>query len=251
MAGSARSRQKAEGSRGSRARKGRLLRAAFCLLPAAFCLLGPAGCATEQRPAAPAVDPLLGGPPLRPAPATPGSQAAAQPPTAPGPAPLPAPSSATSTAALAQGAFQPLDPNHDLRIGGPTAQPTGNSAGGTWRGQSAPTDVALQRPEPTAETPPAQRLQPQPGPTAQPTCVCPPPAAAARVATFEQAQVLLRAHGVTWQRLETGGDAGEWKFSCSIPSRQNPNIRQSYEARANDQVAALRAVLEQMEREQR
>jgi hypothetical protein len=180
--------------------------------------------------------------------AAPGSRAAALPPAATGPAPLPAASSATSTAALATGAPQPLDPNHDLRIAG-TAQPTSNP-GGTWRGQSALADVALQRPETAGETPSAQRLQPQP---VTPTAPAPvyPPTASSRVTTFEQAQVLLRAHGVTWQRLETSGDTGEWKFSCWIPSRENPNNHQTYQARANDQIAALRAVLEQIEREQR
>jgi hypothetical protein len=204
------------------------------------------GCATQQRPAAPAVDPLLNGPPLPPPPA---ARAEAPPPATSGPAALPAPTSATSPAALAPGTVQPLDPNHDLRIAGGTAQPASSSGSGTWRGQSAPSDVALQRPEPTAETPPVQRLQPQPPPV-QPAPAC-APTAASRVATFEQAQTLLRSFGVTWQRLETGDDPGEWKFSCTIPSRQNPNIHQRYEARANDQIAALRAALEQIEREQR
>ena len=220
-----------------------------------YFVLGPsylvvAGCATEQKPAAPAVDPLLGGVPLPPPPV---AQAAAPPPPASGPAPLPAPSSATSPAALAPGAFQPLDPNHDLRIGGGSSPaPAASPASGTWRGQSAPADVALQRPEAAAEAPPAQRLQPQPVPAAQP--VQPAPVfglTASQVVTFEQAQASLRAHGVTWQRLETSADAGEWTFSCWIPSRQNPSTHQNYEARASDQIAALRAVLEQIERDQR
>jgi hypothetical protein len=70
------------------------------------------------------------------------------------------------------------------------------------------------------------------------------------VTTFEQAQALLRARGVTWQRLETGGTAGEWKFTCSVPNRQNPNIGQTYEGRANDQIAAIRAVLDKIDADQ-
>jgi hypothetical protein len=70
---------------------------------------------------------------------------------------------------------------------------------------------------------------------------------------YAQAQEMLRAHGVTWQRLETWGEGGEWKFSCSIPNPQNPSIRRNYEFRAPGEygLAAIRAVLEQIERERR
>ena len=64
--------------------------------------------------------------------------------------------------------------------------------------------------------------------------------------TYEQAKAILTARGVTWQRLETWGDAGEWKFSCAIPNPQNPNIRRTYEATARDDLSALRAVIDQM-----
>jgi hypothetical protein len=156
-----------------------------------------------------------------------------------GPAPLPAPSTSTSTAALANGTFQPLDPNHDLRIGkGGDTRPTANASGnGVWRDPAAPADVTLRRPEVASETPPAPRSGPQPAGT--------------RVASFEQAQALLRTRNVVWQRLETASDAGDWKFSCAIANRQNPNLRQTYEASSPDQLAAIQAVLDKIDGDQR
>ena len=53
-----------------------------------------------------------------------------------------------------------------------------------------------------------------------------------------------------WQRLDTVGDNGGWKYSCSVPNRQNPTIRRTYEATAGDPVAAVRAVLDQLSQEQ-
>ena len=55
---------------------------------------------------------------------------------------------------------------------------------------------------------------------------------------------------VVWQRLDTVSDNGGWKYSCSVPNRQNPNIRRTYEATAGDPVAAIRAVLDQLNQEQ-
>jgi hypothetical protein len=74
------------------------------------------------------------------------------------------------------------------------------------------------------------------------------PLGSGRVSSFEQAQATLHAHGVKWQRLETWGEQ-EWKFSCSIPNRQNPYLSRTYEGRAADSLSAVRAVLEQIERE--
>jgi hypothetical protein len=203
---------------------------ASCVLGTVYLVL--AGCASEPQPAAaPDVDPLVGGPPIRPA-AAPASAASAPTTAAPtarsGPAPLPAPATSTSTAALAPGSFQPLDPNHDLRIG--SANPT-------------PGGVALSRPEEATPAPPPRHdVPPAPGTVLT---------AATNVTTFEQAQAVLRARGVTWQRLETAGTAGEWKFSCSVPNRQDPNLGQVYEFRAADPLAAIRAVLDQIGRDQR
>jgi hypothetical protein len=130
--------------------------------------------------------------------------------------------SSTSPAALAQAPSQPLDPGRDLRIG-PAA---------TARPPAAP-------PRPLFSAP--SRAS-----TASRTVV---PAGGNYVTTYEQAQAFLTARGVKWQRLETWGDSGEWKFSCSIPNPQNEFISRTYEARASTDLAAMRAVLEQIERE--
>jgi hypothetical protein len=47
------------------------------------------------------------------------------------------------------------------------------------------------------------------------------------------------------------GDAGEWKFRCSVVNPQNRNIGRNYEARAAGDygLAAIRAVIEQIDRE--
>jgi hypothetical protein len=81
--------------------------------------------------------------------------------------------------------------------------------------------------------------------------VSPPVGAPANVTTFEQAQALLRAHGVVWQRLETASATADWKFSCWVVNRQNPNLHQTYEAVAQEPLAALRAVLDKIDAEQR
>ena len=53
--------------------------------------------------------------------------------------------------------------------------------------------------------------------------------------------------GVARYALETVGD-GAWKFSCSIPNRQNPAIGKHYEARAATDLGAIRAVLAEIDR---
>jgi hypothetical protein len=205
----------------------------------ALCLL--AGCRTTSSPEpkqAP-VDPLLGGPPIPQK----GTSSPSSSPRADATPALPAPSSSTSPAALANGAVPTLDPSRELSINdrgsGTPATPTGGWRGPGSAAGGAP-DVQLRPPVPAG----------QPG--APPRQDAPPvPAAAPRVATFEQAEEALSARGVTWQRLETAADTGEWKFSCFIPNRANPNVHRTYEARARDQVAALQAVLDQIDREQR
>jgi hypothetical protein len=62
---------------------------------------------------------------------------------------------------------------------------------------------------------------------------------------------LLQARGVSWQRLENTGDSAEWKYICSVPNPNNPNIRRTYEARDRDPRSAMAAVLTQMDQERR
>src|SRR5919197_974311 len=58
------------------------------------------------------------------------------------------------------------------------------------------------------------------------------PTAGPEGATFEQLQAMLAARGVTWQRLETVGHTGQWKFTCAIPNPQMPGTRRNYESTA-------------------
>jgi hypothetical protein len=73
-----------------------------------------------------------------------------------------------------------------------------------------------------------------------------------RVDTYQAAQEALAARGVTWQRLETRGDQGEWKFTCSIPDPKVPNVLRRYEAQAVGEhgVAAIRLVIRKIDEEQ-
>jgi hypothetical protein len=53
-------------------------------------------------------------------------------------------------------------------------------------------------------------------------------------------------------RLELERDTSLWRCTCSIPDRRNPRLKQTYSAtRAADPAAALRAVVEEAEREPR
>ncbi len=203
-----------------------------------YFLLASAGCnGLNQTTAGP--DPLLGGPALK------GSAQAKQAPANPT-AVLPpwlAPSSATSNAALAAGVpLRAPDKDHDLRIG--PAQGSGGSDG--WAKQASATaadraGAVLRPPEPIVE--PAPRQEPNPG-------YKPVPPATSRLSTVEEAKAQLAARGATYQKLEPVAETGEWKFICFVPNRQNPKIHRTHEARARDPLAAMQAVLEQIDKEQ-
>jgi hypothetical protein len=70
-----------------------------------------------------------------------------------------------------------------------------------------------------------------------------------RVRTFEEAQQFLVARGVRWQDLQTTGE-GEWKYSCSVPSKANANSVRTYEARDRYGLLAMQKVIDQILREQ-
>lgn len=210
-------------------------------------MLLPLGC-NNLRPnqATAQADPLLGGlnAPAAGARPLPG-------PTQPAPSPsvnTPPLSSAnpTSNAALAAGAFQPLSGGSELSIGG-----------------GGPSAVRLQAPTFTpanAPPPPVQPLAPtapiavvtapaesSPAAPAQPTFRSSP--TGGRVMSIDQAQVVLERHNVRWQRIDRT-PAGEWKFSCSIPDRQDPSKSRTYVAEAATQLGAYQAALERIAREQ-
>jgi hypothetical protein len=202
------------------------------------------GCAGDNRLAE---DPLLG----RPAPVAPpvpgGATSPAQPLAA-----VPAPNPSGSNAALAAATPRPLDGGTDLHIAAP--RPAGSVS---WVGQpsvgnppAAPTAVAS-APATSGAPVPNPKVSPfDPGyKTEPPQAPIYSLAGAIRTSTFEQAQAQLAARGVAWQRLETVGDKGNWKFTCSVPNPQNRAISRTYEATAGTPHAALQAVLDQIGKE--
>ena len=161
------------------------------------------GCAADQRN--PANDPLLGG---RSAP--PGTIAGgpATPPPVPAATAIPPSSFPSSTAALASGPA-PLDRSTPACVIGTEPAPVPNNPAGS--GWGLPAQPVLQTPEPAAGSMARSRINPP----------IPPPITAG---SYEQAQQVLRGRGVTWQRLETWGDKGEWKFTCVSPTRRTPPL---------------------------
>ncbi len=189
-----------------------MLRRSVANLLLSSCLILLFGCTGDNRREA---DPLLGAPIA-------------------GPAALPPPSSSGSTAALAAGPSQsrPPESRSGLQIG--------NATPPTALVNSGPSPPALRPPEPTG------RLTSNPIPTTGSTLP-----AAPHLASYEQAQVALLGKGVKWQQLQMAGDPGEWSFSCSLPDRQNPSISRTYTGKGPNYLAAMQAVLDQMEREGR
>lgn len=213
------------------------LRAAGSLLAGTALIV--TGCSSDGNVAG--GDPLLGPAAARPAAQAPAPAALAAPPSAQAAAtPLPrqaAPAALTSNAALANGVPDVPDNGQDLRIAGsyPRSDTTVAQAG-----------AVLQQPQSPA-APVAGQL------TSAPIAAAPPPSApspsAPAAPSFEQTVAALNAHHVSWQRLETL-DSGGWKFSCSLPNPQNPGVSRTYTATAAEPVAAVRAVLEQIDRGQ-
>lgn len=206
----------------------------LCSLHVAICL-GLAGCQGSRNQTS---DPLMGAHPSQSAqPPAPLASAPPKPTAAPAVPPPPVPSSLTSNAALASTSSRSLDSSNDLRIG--NSSPAAGNSGG-WQGRGTP--VAMATSQPASGIDPAARHDSLVARGVS-------PASGARVASYEQAQAILAARGVKWQRLETWGEAGEWKFSCSIPSRQNAFISRTYEGRATDYLSAVRAVLNQIDQD--
>jgi hypothetical protein len=111
--------------------------------------------------------------------------------------------------------------------------------GQAWTGRGV-ADAGARRPEPPLD------------PLSRPDAVASQsfaPLGAARAGSFEQAQSQLTTRGVIWQRLETVGDHGDWKFACSVPNPQNRLISRTYEATARDPLSAIQAVLDQISKE--
>jgi hypothetical protein len=141
---------------------------------------------------------------------------------------------------LAAGVPRSFDSANDLRIASGQANPAPANGlpQGTVTGMER--EGAVLRP-PQAVLDPASR----PGAPVAPAT----PVSGGRGGSYEQLQTQLAARGVTWQRLECTGENEDWKFSCSVPNRQNPNLRRTYEAHAREALAAIQAVLDQMDKD--
>jgi hypothetical protein len=191
------------------------------LVPIAAALL--AGCAPDYFSHN---DPLFGSPPPHP----PGAAVAAGPTVAPptGVPPLPQQSPSGTPAALASGGRGPLDPNRpELRIGTDTSTPT-------WGGPG----VALQPPQPAGGA--SVPLQPKPAADLQLTST-------GSTATYEQLKAQLVARGASVITVTANAETGETTLTCLAPVSGRPGEHQRYDAKARDEVSAMRAVIEQMD----
>jgi hypothetical protein len=194
---------------------------------------GLAGCADLNKNST-ANDPLLGAP-TRPPVKTADAGTLGPAPVASLP-PLPPSVSVPSTAALA-GLQRPAD-GGDLRIASP------RPANDAWAVQpvAAPapkTGAVLSPPQASVDSPPQGTTSPPPPPAGV--------TGAAAIASYDQAQAELKARGVLWQRLEVVGDTGAWKFTCSVPNRQTPRLRRTYEVTAKDYLSAIHAAIDQID----
>lgn len=210
-------------------------------------LLGCEGTGTNTKSLE--LDPLTGGPAMprsNPnAPATQPNGVAAIPPQNPLP-PLNVPASTTSPAALTgAGVNATLDPNGGLRVNGGLGNQT-TPPPATWQSNPIPnpSGATLRMPQPVQDN--MSAAPPLAPATFGPITLT----AGARGDGYQQLQDALTARGVTSRRLETVGDNEGWKFSCSVPSKQNPNLRLNYESRGQTDLEAIRFVLDQIDREQ-
>jgi len=166
--------------------------------------------------------------------------------------PLPASHTPTSLGALASGATPTPESPRTLRMDTPPVPvvPVSSPAGETARGV-APNTAVLGEPQPAAPQSTSSSLMPIPIQNAgvQQTAAS-TPVPPGEGMSFEQAQQFLKQRGVVWQRLETWGDQGQWKFRCSIPVPNKP-INHTYETippLPYDPLTAIRAVISQIER---
>ena len=204
-----------------------------------------AGCSNDSR--LKSGDPLTGGAPAIPARTETTAVATTSAPKNSVP-PIPAPSSATSNAALAGGAFQPLDPTRDLRIGDGQPIPAARGGHGPVNGSTA----TLNAPQPIVDKTATGQLTSGPKQTASPPPSTIQPVSGPAGASTDALLAMLQARGVTWYRVEASPDKpGEMRFSCTVPNPNNPNIRRMYEAHGPDQRTAMLAVLSQMDQERR
>ncbi len=200
-----------------------------------------AGCAGAPRKAGD--DPLLGKLPAVPVAPAAGAVAKGE----QGPlAALPAPSSSTSPAALANAAVPKLDGDRELRIGPPPSAklggPSGDEGGKGRPTAEAPGKATISKPEPLRAAADLAKA-----PTLQPVTMA--GGTTVLVQSVDHGLTILEGRGMKAFRLELQRDTGQWRCTCSLPDRQNPSLKKTYDTQARDRLAALRALIEQVEKE--
>ena len=239
--------EKEKRRKGERTSSFRLLFSSSPLLLFSFSLCFAAGCESGWGNRV-AGDPFMG---IRAGPKS--MQAAETPSNAPiqaasGPIPaMPASYSAPGTAPVAGGESATPENAREMRMAGDTVSPPSFPSTGAVRG-AAPA-INIGNPEPaqpgtTANlaTPPLSGGLGAPAP-ASPTSS----GSAANIRTYEDAQRILKQHGVSWQRMSGEGD--DWNFSCGIPNPSNPHVNKTYQTSRPfpDLLSAMRAVIAQIE----
>lgn len=215
------------------------------VIPLAFALVTMSGLETgcsnlNRNTSTNNADPLLGGPGLKPTSAAAAPQAS----TPVAVLPTPAPSNGTpSTAVLAAATPLPMDSSRDLRIGNPASSP-GSDA---WAGQGITTaggssGAVLQHPQVVVE--PASRSDPVP-----PATIASLPGGTG-INSIEQAESQLTSRGVVYEQWTFVKESGQGEFKCSLPNKQNPRLRRTYVGKGPDYLTAVRAVLEQIDKDQ-
>jgi hypothetical protein len=162
---------------------------------------------------------------------------------------IPTATTSPSTAALAAEPLPGARP--PLRIEDPQS-PTNPTPGNDWRAVGGPNGPA---PGVVAVNPGVQPAagavlqRPQPMPTPPPVNTQPgvPVPGQNSPMTYEQLQDQLKARNVVWQRQDNTADG--IRFSCAVPNSSNPNIQRVYEATAPTYLAAIRAVLDQIDQQ--
>lgn len=155
--------------------------------------------------------------------------------------PLAQPTS-VSPAVLATGSYPPLAGGQDLRIGQPPAT-GGNRV--LPRNQTPPGVIAVVTADPDFGKP----REAVPGVTPLDDSgrgPAPPPGSA--VGGLESALQSVAAMNPKWHKLENAG-SGVWRFTCSIPDRQEPSKSRNYEAEGATALAAVQNVLDRANRD--
>lgn len=65
---------------------------------------------------------------------------------------------------------------------------------------------------------------------------------------FRSLMQQLTTRGLAWQRLDYNPQSGDWKFYCAVKDPANPTATRNFETTAKTDVAAIKAVLQEIDR---